>query len=243
MLRCASKHARLKRIRLKSMSSGRTIAIAASLIGEPARAQMLAALMSGKALTASELAQAAGITPQTASSHLRQLERGNLVTMRAQGRHRYFCLRDGRVASLLENLLSLEPQMEPRTGPKDMALREARICYDHLAGERGVMLHDTLRRKKYLQEQDNVLFLSRSGEIFCTKFGLDLQGLRAGRRPLCRACLDWSARRSHLGGALGAAFFSRMESLRWLRRATGSRAVTFSPMGARKFLDLFGPDS
>lgn len=226
------------------MTTGRTIAITASLIGEPARAQMLAALMGGKALTASELAGVAGITAQTASSHLRQLEAGHLVTLRAQGRHRYYCLRDASVAALLENLMNFQHQTPPpRTGPRDAALREARICYDHLAGERGVMLHDALRQKKYLLEKDHVLFLSRPGEIFTAEFGIDLEQLRAGRRPLCRACLDWSARRSHLGGALGAAIFARMEALRWFSRNPQGRAVTFSPLGARKFLDLFGPDS
>ena len=161
-------------------------------------------------------------------------------------------LRDNAVAALLESLMHYTHESGVTksrsgrtiaTGPRDPALRDARVCYDHLAGERGVRLYESLHHKNYLIEKDGAVFLSRSGEKFITDFGIDLDALRQKRRPMCRACLDWSVRRSHLGGALGAALLASMENQHWLRRARESRIVTFSPLGVRKFDSYFRHDS
>ncbi|MGL4811544.1 MAG: ArsR/SmtB family transcription factor [Beijerinckiaceae bacterium] len=224
------------------MSTGPNIAAVAALIADPARALMLGALMQGKALTAGELAREAGVTASTASSHLARLVDGGLLGVRVQGRHRYFALQDAQVAALLESMMRFSATRSAdarRTGPRDPAMQAARVCYDHLAGERGVALYDGLLRTQCLHERDGAVALTPTGEQFIGDFGIDLRALRAKKRPLCRACLDWSARRSHLGGALGAAILARMESLHWLRRARDSRIVTFSPLGERKFRAVF----
>src|SRR5881227_1327029 len=189
------------------MKAGPDIAMVAALVGDPARSNMLTALMSGRALTASELAQEAGITPQTASSHLAKLEAGGLVEPEKQGRHRYYRLTGPDVAGVLEGLMGLAARvghLRTRTGPRDPALRRARVCYDHLAGAAGVRMLDRLRAKKYLAGSDDALRVTPAGVRFFAKAGIELDGMDSGRRPLCRACLDWSERRIHLGGALGA---------------------------------------
>ena len=149
----------------------------ASLVGDPARANMLTALMTGRALTASELAHQAGITPQTASSHLGKLETGGLIEQEKQGRHRYYRLADPDVAGVLEGLAGLAARaghMRVRTGPKDPELRRARVCYDHLAGDLGVQIFDHLTRKRLLSFDDADLTLTTRGRHFCADFGLDL---------------------------------------------------------------------
>ena len=138
------------------MKTGPDIARVASLVGDPARANMLSALMSGRALTASELAQEAGITPQTASSHLAKLEAGGLVEPEKQGRHRYYRLADPDVGGVLEGLAALAARaghMRVRTGPKDPALRRARVCYDHLAGDLGVQMLESMKAQKLLRQK------------------------------------------------------------------------------------------
>lgn len=225
------------------MKEGPTIAPVAALLGDPARANMLTALMDGRALTASELAQEAGITAQTASGHLAKLEAAGMLVMEKQGRHKYFRLSGPDIAALLEGLMNVASRtghMRVRTGPKDPALRMARICYDHLAGERGVALFDQLRRKKLITgTEDEVLGLTPRGERFFAALGIDLDALRRSRRPLCRPCLDWSERRSHLGGALGAAILSQFQAKGWARRGPG-RIVAFTPKGEREFAAVFG---
>lgn len=214
----------------------------ASLVGDPARANMLTALMTGRALTASELATEAGVTPQTATAHLTKLVDGGLTTARKQGRHRYFALSGPDVAEVLENLMGLAERVghaRVRTGPSDPAMRHARICYDHLAGEMGVALFDSLTARGFLAEQGENLSLTPDGEAFFSDWGVDLTTADAGRRPLCRACLDWSARRTHLAGALGAATLTRMTDLGWARRVEGSRIVAFSQRGETAFAATF----
>ena len=220
------------------MKGGPDIAHIATLIGDPARANILTALMSGKALTATELAQEAGITPQTASGHLSRLEAGGLITVRRQGRHKYAGLASDKVAAVLEALMGLAAgagHLRTRTGPKDAALREARVCYNHLAGDRGVQMFDSLRARGFITDQGEEITLTETGAGFAQDFGIDLPLLRSKRRPLCRACLDWSERRSHLAGSLGRAFLTRMVDDGWLRRDTGSRAILFTPPGSRAF--------
>ena len=222
------------------MNDGPLIASIAALIGDPGRANMLTALMDGRALTASELGGAAGVTLQTASGHLSRLVEAGLLAVRKQGRHRYFRLSGPDVAEALEALMGLAQRtgaVRVRTGPRDAALREARICYDHLAGERGVALLDSLRRKKLVEgEQD--MNLTESGRAFFTRLGVDLDRLERARRPICRLCLDWSERRAHLGGALGAALLELMANRSWLRREEG-RVIRFSPDGVREFRRAF----
>ncbi|MEL6316769.1 MAG: winged helix-turn-helix domain-containing protein, partial [Pseudomonadota bacterium] len=191
------------------MKDGPDIARLAALIGDPARANMLTALMSGQALTGRELAEAAGVTPQTASGHLAQLEAAGLVARRRQGRHRYAALAGPEVGAALEALMGLAAaagHSRARPGPKDPALRAARICYDHLAGEMGVRLYDGLLAQGALAEDGGgAPSLTPEGAARMRAFGVDPAPLARARRPLCRACLDWSSRRNHLAGALGAA--------------------------------------
>ena len=204
---------------------------------------MLSALMHGKALTASELATEAGVTAQTATTHLAKLEQGGLLQLRKQGRHKYFSLAGEEIASLLETLMGLTSDQEPlrtRTGPRDVQMKMARVCYNHLAGNRGIQLYDHLIGSGKIVDQDGSLVLSSKGEKFVVQFGIDLAALRASRSPLCRSCLDWSERRTHLAGSLGRAMFEKFERLRWLKRVEGSRSVKFSARGEREFDRTFG---
>ena len=224
------------------MKEGPDIAHVAALIGDPARANMLTALMSGKALTASELAQEAGVTIQTASSHLSKLDDGGLLRPRKQGRHKYFALANDDVAHVLEGLMGLAARsgyLRRRTGPRDAELRHARVCYNHLAGDMGTQMFDSLVAQGHLVLANEELELTETGEAFVANFKIDINGLRKARAPICRECLDWSERRSHLAGSLGRAFLSRFEDLSWAKRDRKTRVVTFSRSGADAFNELF----
>lgn len=223
------------------MKEGPSIAPIAALAGDPARANMLAALMSGKALTATELANESGVTAQTASSHLAKLEGGGLIAGVKQGRHRYFRLADSDVARMLEAMTGVAARaghLRTRPGPSDPALRRARVCYDHLAGELGVALFDGLKRAGRIAVRGEDVQLTRRGEDFAGEFGVDLAALENTRRPLCRPCLDWSMRQTHLGGAFGAALLDRIYDLGWARRERNSRVVRFTPVGETRFARL-----
>jgi len=223
------------------MKEGPVIASVAALLGDPARANILTALMDGRALTVSELAEAAGVTLQTASGHLAKLDAANLLTAEKQGRHRYFRLSGPDVAQVLEALMGLAQRTgatRVRTGPKDAALRSARICYDHLAGERGVAMLKAFQRRGLIAGGQD-LALTDQGRAFFADFGIDLAKLDRGRRPVCRACLDWSERHSHLGGALGAAILDRLIETQWVRRDAG-RVLTFTCEGVEGFEATFG---
>lgn len=223
------------------MRLGPDITRIAALMGEPARANMLSALMGGQALTAGELAREAGVTPQTASSHLAQLETGGLVTRRVQGRHNYFALAGQDVAEAMEHLALLAGRaghMRTRPGPRDPALRRARVCYDHLAGDLGVAMLDALVAQGRIVDAEGSLVLTETGHAFARDFGVALDP--AGRRPLCKACLDWSVRRSHLAGVMGAGLLSRIYALGWARRMEGTRIVQFSAPGLAAFEGVFG---
>ena len=218
----------------------------ASLVGDPARANILTALMTGRALTASELAHQAGVTPQTASSHLSKLEAGGLIEPEKQGRHRYYRLSDPDVAGVLEGLAGLAARaghMRVRTGPKDPALRRARICYDHLAGDLGVQMLDSLKKQRLVRQKNQEIELTTEGQRFLeSALQISSDMLAHPRRPVCKACLDWSERRHHLAGTLGAAIMTRFTELKWaVRDATpGSRVVNFSRVGEKRFAALFG---
>lgn len=219
------------------------IAKIGTLLGDNTRARMLSTLMHGKALTASELAREAGVTAQTATSHLAKLESGGLLTLRKQGRHKYFALANEEVASLLETLMRLstdDRSLHTLTGPRDAAMRHARVCYNHLAGNKGIQLHDSLLASKALILSNGNLTLTDSGQTFMQEFGIDLQALKASRSPLCRECLDWSERRSHLAGSLGRALLARFERMKWVKRDPDSRIITFSTKGERAFNQTFG---
>ena len=227
------------------MKAGPDIAMVAALVGDPARSNMLTALMTGRALTASELAHQAGVTPQTASSHLSKLEAGGLVEQEKQGRHRYFRLSDPDVASVLEGLEGLAARaghMRMRTGPKDPALRHARVCYDHLAGDLGVQMLDSMKNQKLVRQKKQDIELTAEGAKFLERnLQISSDMLSHPRRPVCKACLDWSERRHHLAGTLGAAMMSRFAELKWAARdtTTGSRVVNFTRAGEKRFATLF----
>ncbi len=214
------------------------IARIASLVGDPARANMLTALMDGGALTASELALEAGVTMPTASSHLAKLVEGGLLTLQRQGRHRYYALSGHHIAAMLETISGVAERVGPRRarpGPRDAAMREARICYDHLAGDRGVSLYDSLLSRRILALRADTVDIGPKGQAFFDELGIDLPSLSGQRRPLCRSCLDWSVRRSHLAGALGAAMLDKIMEWKWARRDPQSRAILFSPAGRQNF--------
>jgi DNA-binding transcriptional ArsR family regulator len=224
------------------MKEGPDITHIAALIGDPARANMLNALMSGKALTASELAGEAGVTLQTASSHLSKLDQGGLVRPRRQGRHKFFSLANDDVARVLEGLMGLAAgsgHLRSRSGPKDAALRKARICYNHLAGNMGIQLFDSLVHRGFLRAEREALVLSEDGCAFVTDFGIDVERLVSSRIPLCRECLDWSERRSHLAGSLGRALLVRFEEMGWVTLEKAARIVRFSPAGEAAFARSF----
>ncbi len=225
------------------MKLGPDIARIAVLIGDPARANMLTALSAGAALTASELALEAGVTKQTASAHLSKLLDARLVDVESQGRHRYFRLEGDDVGELLENLMGVAASRKAtrvRLGPKEPALRHARVCYNHLAGDLGVGLFDAMRARKFLSVHDRDVKVSNAGRAFYADFGIDLDELEGERRPLCRTCLDWSVRRSHLAGSLGKALLDRVFERGWAKRLKGTRIVEFSKPGERAFKAHFG---
>lgn len=222
------------------MTEGPNIARIATVIGDRGRAQILTALMSGRAWTATELADAAGVTRPTVSSHLDKLRQAKLISMESQGRHRYFRLASAEVAQLLETMMNAAHFIAtPQFGPEDPALRKARRCYDHLAGELGVMIYASLERAQMLRPAAEGLRLTDAGWTLFGKLGLEPTALTPARRPLCRACIDWSERRHHLAGALGAALLNRIFELRWAEPQKHSRVVRFSAAGERTLRHLF----
>ena len=220
----------------QTMNDTPDIAAIAALVADPTRAAMLTLLMDGKAHTATELAVEGDVTPSTASSHLARLQDGELITLSRQGRHRYFRIAGPQVAVMLEGLMNIAStgmRRIRRAGPINEEMRRARICYDHLAGEAAIHLLERLRKKSFISSEDQTMALTQSGEDWCGRIGIDLAPLRSKRRRLCRACLDWSERRMHLAGALGAAILDRLFSLRYAEREVGSRVVILSPQGER----------
>lgn len=219
------------------------IAALGALIGDPARALMLSALMDGCARTATELAVEAGIGRATASAHLAKLTARGLLSLERQGRHRYFRLASDEVASVLESLMVLGASTPPaRHPPREDAEREARSCYDHLAGRLGVELLDALGRAGHLALAGDEVVLSPGGRDFFLAEGVDIESLERGRRRMARLCLDWSERRHHLAGALGAALFDGFLARGWIERAAGSRAVRVTARGRLALRQRFGVD-
>ena len=219
------------------------IAEIAALAGDPARANILTALLDGRAMTASELAYAARVTPQTASAHLAKLSEAGLITATPSGRHRYFRLASPKVAQMLESIVAVAGENRPRFRPlsrQAAALRDARVCYDHLAGRLGVAIADAMAARGYLVLEDDGGRFTEAGARFLWELGIDLRVAGKGRRHLCRACLDWTERRPHIGGAIGAALAERWLALGWLSRHKDSRAVSVTPVGEDGFRDSLG---
>lgn len=226
----------------RTMKEGPDIALIGSLIGDPARANMLTALMGGQALTPTELATHAGVTLQTASSHLAKLEAGGLVTQRKQGRHRYYALGEDEVGLMLESLMGFAARRgltRHRPGPKDPALRKARVCYNHLAGDFGVRMLDSLVAARQIEMTGEDVALTDAGRARIEALGIDYAALGKSRRPICRTCLDWSERRSHLAGSLGEALLTHFIDRGWAKRVKDSRAIRFTDTGEKAFLEHF----
>jgi len=217
----------------------------AALVGDPARANMLLVLMDGRALTATELAMAAGVSPQTASTHLARMTQAGLLTVERQGRHRYHRLSSATVAQMLEGIMAVaatptcSPGARPRTGPRDRAMRRARTCYDHLAGQVAVSMSDRMIEREHVELSPDGGILTEAGAAFLRGIGVDLDRARAQssrNRMFCRPCLDWSERRPHIAGTVGAALLTTCFANDWMRRTHGSRAVIVTPSG-RRYLD------
>ena len=217
------------------------IAHIAALVGEPARTGMLLALMDGRALTARELAAAGRVTAPTASRHLGLLVEAGLLSLERQGRHRYHRLASPEVARMLEGIMQLatrgvETPRRPATGPRDTALRQARRCYDHIAGRLGVAISDTLLAEGAVVFEGDAGRITPRADAVLKPLGLPAASatapVAAVRRPGCRPCLDWSERRAHVAGQLGALLCSHSLVQGWLVRDTQSRALRITPPGA-----------
>ena len=217
----------------------------AAAIGEPARARILYSLMDGHARTSTELAVVADVRPSTASVHLHRLRTAQLVKVLVQGKHRYYSLESSDVADLLEGLSALagrgRDKFVPNTPPR---LRAARTCYDHIAGTIGVSLHDRFRAQGWLSPNstasDNSYDLTSTGAKAFESLGIDLAATRTLRRRFACPCLDWSERRFHVGGALGAALLKLALKRKWLLQDLDSRALSVTPHGRREFQSRFG---
>ncbi len=239
------------------MVSTTALAETAALIGDPARANMMTALMDGRALTATELARAASVTPQTASGHLARLTAAGLLAVQKQGRHRYHRLASPGVARMLEGIMAVAeigPAAERRrrpvvVGPRDAAMRAARTCYDHLAGKLAVAIADAMVERGHIELSPDGGAVTPDGATFLRSLGVDLEAAQAraakrgSGRMFCRPCLDWSERRPHLAGAVGTALCDCCFASGWVRRIEGTRAITVTPKGTREIKQFFGVGS
>jgi len=206
----------------------------ASLIGEPSRAAILAALLSGEALPASELAYRAHVTPQTASSHLAKLLDANLLKVTATGRHRYYSLKNHDVARILETLQIIAPPLKPqtlRTSKISPELCQARTCYDHLAGKLGVSVTHALIKQNYLEIDEQNYLLTPKGLAWFESWEIDVEPLKKKRRKFAYACLDWSERRFHIAGSLGAVVADLFFDKGWVKRLPHTRALKITRIG------------
>jgi DNA-binding transcriptional ArsR family regulator len=220
-----------------------SLAEVAALVGNPARANVLTALLDRRVLTGTELAYAAGVAPQTASGHLAKLTEGRLLAVTKQGRYSYYRLASPLIGRMLESIMAVAAEGPSRYQPRwrgGDALRTARTCYDHLAGRLGVALADALVEREHVALSDDGGVVTPAGEEFFLGLGIDLCERSRSRRTFCRPCLDWSERRTHLAGAVGAALAARCFELDWIKRVRDTRAVQVTEKGARGFTDTFG---
>lgn len=213
----------------------------AGAIADPARARMLCVLLDGRARTATELAAVADIGASTASSHFQRLREQGLVEMAVQGKHRYYRLANGEVAHALEALLVVAgAERTPFKPNTPSALREARTCYDHMAGTLAVRMHDAMLARRWLEADGRDYALTPLGEAALAQIGVDAAQARQRRRRFACPCLDWSERRSHLGGALGAALLDALLRRGWVSKDLDSRALALTKKGERQFPAFFG---
>jgi DNA-binding transcriptional ArsR family regulator len=230
------------RFHYRCMSVAPQMAEIAALVGDPARANILCALLDGRALTATELSYAAGVSPQTTSGHLAKLYDAKLLTLFKQGRHRYYRLAGSHVGQMLESIVNVAltgpPRYQPRSKTDDQ-LRNARTCYDHVAGRLGVGMADQLVRRDHIVLGDEAGEVTEAGSAFLSTLGVDLSAARARRRVFCRPCVDWTERRPHIGGAVGAAIAKRLFDLKWVERVRNGRALVITPAGRRGLLETF----
>lgn len=226
------------------MNTAYPIASVGELIGDPGRAAMLVALLDGRARTAGELALQAHLSAQSASGHLSKLLAGGLVAVRSAGRHRYYSLANSEVAHALEALgaIATKPRTAATVGPRaSNELYLARTCYDHLAGKLAVELTGRMEKTGVLRARGEQDFeLGPKGPSWFAKLGIDVEELRSARRCFARQCVDWTERRPHLAGALGAALCTRMMTLGWIARRHHTRALRVTEFGAREFGRRFG---
>jgi DNA-binding transcriptional ArsR family regulator len=224
------------------MSNAPQIAEVAALVGDPARANILCALLGGRALTATELAFAAGVSPQTTSGHLGKLSTAQIIVLMKQGRHRYYRLAGPHIGQMLECIMSVALAGPPRFQPKSKAddqLRQARTCYDHIAGVLGVGLAERMIERGFVILGDEAGEVTETGSQFLSQLGVDLTSAHGQRRMFCRPCLDWTERRPHIGGAVGAALAHRCFELKWIERRRDSRALAITAAGRRGLLERF----
>jgi DNA-binding transcriptional ArsR family regulator len=225
--------------------TGPIIAEIAALIGDPTRATMVSALLDGRPLSASELAAAARITPPTASAHLAKLTGAGLLSVVRRGRHRHFRLASATVTDMIDAVAAVALEKRPRSRPlsrQARALGAARICHDHLAGRLSVELTDSFVARRYVAVDGEAAEITTPGRRFFTTFGVELPTSGLRRRRSCRLCLDWTERRPHIAGAVGAAITQRYFDLGWMERAKRGQAVVITPRGVRGFRATFGLD-
>jgi DNA-binding transcriptional ArsR family regulator len=225
------------------MSVAPQIAEVAALVGDPARANILCALLGGRAITAAELAHAANVSPPTASEHLGKLTAARLTVVMKQGRHRYYRLAGPHVGQMLESIMNVAltgpPRFQPRSKADDL-MRRARTCYDHIAGALGVGIADQMIARAFVILGDEAGEVTPEGDAFLAELGVGLAAIRTKRRIFCRPCVDWTERRSHIGGAVGAAIACRCFEMKWIERVGGSRALSITPAGRRGLMSTFG---
>jgi DNA-binding transcriptional ArsR family regulator len=214
----------------------------ARVIGDPTRMNMLVLMMEGRALTAKELAWGVGVGAPTCTVHLRRLMDDALVVSTSQGRHKYFRLASNEVARCVESLMTVASRAVKPAAPPDSSMRQARMCYDHLAGQLGMKVMDALLAKRLLEAEDRNFILTANGERKLAELGIDLPLLRQTRRRFACGCLDWSERRDHLGGALGAALADMMLGAAWLKRKPDSRVVSVTKRGNAALAEHFQID-
>lgn len=224
------------------MNSSRISALGSAL-ADPTRAAAIAALLSGTAHTSGELARTCGVAASTMSGHLGKLVDAGMVRVEPTGRHRHYRIASTELAEWLEQMDSMDlPEVDAPVRPKPgLDLMYARSCYDHIAGELGVALHDVFMERKWIRVNDRTPVLTDDGEVFLTdQFGLDVPALRQLRRPLVRLDLDWTERRDHLAGSMPAAVMTKMLERRWLRRRTDKRVLQVTETGRQNLAGVFG---
>jgi DNA-binding transcriptional ArsR family regulator len=222
------------------------VAEVAALVGDPARINILAALMDGRALTSKELSYIAGVTPQTTSGHLAKLTKANLLVLMKHGRRHYYRIASPLVGQMLESIMAVAsaqtPPLRLRPSRMEERMRTARTCFDHLAGRLGVALADTLVKRGHVALVQDGGEVSESGFAFLSELGVALDRGRQSRRVFCRPCLDWSERRIHIAGAVGARLCERCLELGWIKQLETTRALEITAEGRQGLADWFGID-